>query len=76
MVTVSGLHWNTPNSLVQEYIQKFGGKLMTTVVVYSRYKQSALIGKLNGDRQYQVDLSEATMMMGTSFGMRVKIFYR
>ena len=33
MVTVCGLHWNTPDSLVQEYIQKFGGKLMTSGVV-------------------------------------------
>ena len=36
---------------------------MITGVVYPRYKQGALIGKLNGDCQYQVDLSEATMKM-------------
>ena len=57
MVTVCGLHWNTSDSLVQEYIQKFGGKLMTPGVVYTRYKQDASIYKLNGERQYQVDLS-------------------
>ena len=51
MVTVCGLDWNTPDSLVQEYIQKFGGKLMTQDAVYHRYKQSALASKLNGDRQ-------------------------
>ena len=79
MARVSSLHWNTPDSLVQEYIKKLAGKLMTTRVVYARYKQGALIGKLNNDCQYQVDLSEATMKMGTFHsldGMMVKIFYR
>ena len=56
---------------------------MTTGVVYSRYKQSALFGKfeLNGDRQYQLNFSEATMKMGIGHfhfldEMGVKIFYR
>ena len=45
---------------------------MTTRVVYARYK-------LNGDSEYPVEFSEATMKMGTFHsldGMRVKIFYR
>ena len=74
MVTVSHLYWNTPDSLVQDYIQKFRGKLMTTGVVYTSYKQSAFIGKLNGDRQCLVNFSKATMKMGTFHfldGMRV-----
>ena len=62
MVTVCGLHWNTPDSLVQEYIQKFGGKLMTSGVVYVKYKQGALTGKLNGERQYQVDFSGTNLV--------------
>ena len=48
---------------------------MTPGVVYARYKQGALIGKLNGDCKYQLDLSGATMKMGTFHsldGMRVK----
>ena len=53
---------------------------MTTWIVYARYKQGALIGKLNGDRQYKVDFSEATMKMRGTFhsmdGTMVKIFYR
>ena len=51
---------------------------MATGVVYTRYKQK-LIGKLNSDRQYQVDFSEATMKIRTFHfldGMRVKICYR
>ena len=64
-VTVCGLHWNTPDSLVQEYIQKFGGKLMTSGVVYVKYKQGALTGKLYGERRYQVDFSGTTKKMGT-----------
>ena len=52
---------------------------MTTGVVYSRYNQSAIIGKMNGDRQYQVDFSQATMKMGTFHfldGIRVNIVMR
>ena len=29
IVTVSGLNFNTPDTLMQEYIFKFGGKLMS-----------------------------------------------
>ena len=79
MVTVCGLHWNTPDSLVQEYIQKFGGKLITSGVLYVKYKQGALTGKFNGERQYQVDFTGTTKKMGTFHyldGMRLKIFYR
>ena len=52
---------------------------MTPWVMYARYKQGALIGKLNGERKYQVDFSGASKKMGTFHsldGMRVKIFYR
>ena len=45
MVTLSGPHLKTPDRLVQEYIQKFGGKLKTTGVLYARFKQGVLIGK-------------------------------
>ena len=34
-VTVAGLGFNTPDSLVQEYITKFGGKLVFKNVYYS-----------------------------------------
>ena len=44
---------------------------MTPGVVYARYKQGALIGKLNGDRQYQIDFSKATMKMGTFHSLEV-----
>ena len=38
-VTVTGLGFNTPDSLVQEYISKFGGELMTKDVIYERLGQ-------------------------------------
>ena len=55
----------------------FVGKLMTADVVSNRYKQSALISKLNGDCQFQEHFSIANMNMGTFYfldGMKVQIF--
>ena len=78
-VTVTGLDFNTPDSLVQEYITKFGGKLVTKEVIYGKYGVGPFQGKLNGTRKYQVDFSEAKLRMGTFHildGQKVKVFYR
>ena len=79
IVTVSGLNFNTPDTLMQEYFIKFGGKLMTTSVSYSRFTEGPFKGKFNGERKYQVDFSEATSSMGTYHyidGSRLRVFYR
>ena len=78
-VTVSGLHFNTPDTLVQEYITKFGGVLVSKNVIYGRHGEGPFKGKVNGDRKYQVDFSTATHAMGTFHfldGERIKVFYR
>ena len=78
-VTVSGLHFNTPDSLIQDYITRFGGVLLSKDVIYSRYEEGPFKGKVNGDRKYQVDFSEAKTSMGTFHyldGERVRVYYR
>ena len=46
-VSVAGLGFNTPDSLVQEYITKFGGKLVTNDVIYGKFSLGPFQGKLN-----------------------------
>ena len=71
-VTVSGLDFNTPDSLVQDYIENRN-------VIYVRYEDGPFRGKVNGDRKYQVDFTEASLTMGTYHyldGERVRVYYR
>ena len=78
-VTVAGLGFNTPDSLVQEYISKFGGKLVKKDVIYEKYSSGPFNGKLNGIRKYRVDFTESKIEMGTFHvldGSKVKVFYR
>ena len=78
-VTVSGLDFNTPDTLVQEYIIKFGGTMVSTNVIYARHGECPFKGKLNGDRKYQVDMTAATSTMGTYHyldGERIRVYYR
>ena len=78
-VTVNGLGFNTPDSLIQEYIAKFGGELVTKDVIYERFVKGPFAGKVNGIRKYQVDFSKASGKMGTFHlldGRKVKVFYR
>ena len=79
VVTVAGLDFNTPDTLIQEYIVKFGAKLMSPNVMYSKYTEGPFKGKFNGERKYQVDFTEATTNMGTYHfidGSRIRVFYR
>ena len=78
-VTVSGLDYNTPDAVVQDYITKFGGKLVSTNVIYGRHGEGPFKGKVNGDRKYQVDFSKANTHMGTYHfldGERLRVYYR
>jgi hypothetical protein len=79
IVTFAGVDFNTPDSLIQGYIQKFGGKLMSQNVSYGRYSEGPFIGKINNERKYQVDFSDSRMKMGTYHfldGARVRVFYK
>ena len=56
-VTVSGLDFNTPDSLVFEYIKKFGGIIISNNVIYTKFSEGPFKGKCTGERKYQVDLT-------------------
>ena len=79
IVTVKGLDFNTPDSLLFEYIQNFGGEIVNKNVVYGKFMDGPLKGKYNGDRKYLVDFSGSVLTMGTYHfldGAKVRIFYR
>ena len=76
-VTVTGLEFNTPDTFVMEYLAKFG-TVITSSVIYDRYKEGPFHGKYNGDRKYQVDFTKSSVSMGTFHiidGSRVRIHY-
>ena len=79
VVTVSGLDFNTPDSLVKGYIEKFGGKLVNQEVIYGKHGDGPLQGGFNGDRKYNVEFSDSAKSMGTYHfldGAKVRIYYR
>ena len=53
-VTVAGLVFNTPDSLITGYIEKFGGKLVSQEIIYAKH----------GDG-YNVEFSDSAVPMGT-----------
>ena len=79
IVSISGLDFNTPDTLVHEYIQKFGGHISTNSVNYSRFSEGPFCGKYTGERKYRVNFTDLKRHMGTYHyldGARVRIFYR
>ena len=78
VVTVSGLDYNTPDSFIIDYLNKFG-QVIDNNVSYVKYKEGPLEGKYTGERRFRVDFSGANRSMGTFHvidGARVKVFYR
>ena len=78
-VTISGLDFNTPDTLILEYIKKFGGIIISNNVIYSKFNEGLFKGKYNGERKYQVDFSNSSRNMGTFHyidGARIRVFYR
>ena len=55
VVTVRGLHPNTTDQGVIEYLNKFG-RVVTTKVVYAVYAEGPLKGLRNGDRSFKIEL--------------------
>ena len=77
-VTVIGLDFNTPDTFVIEYLNKFG-VVVNKAVIYSKFESGPFKGKFNGERKYQVDFSDSTQQMGTCNlvdGCKVRVFYR
>ena len=76
-VSIFGLDFNTPDTFVFDYLNKFG-TVMKNEVIYGRYTEGPFKGKFNGDRRYQVDFSQSERAMGTYHiidGNKVRIFY-
>ena len=76
-VNISGLDFNTPDTFVMEYLSKFGN-VITTSVIYDKYKEGVFAGKYNGDRKYQVDFTKSSLSMGKFHlidGSRVRVHY-
>ena len=70
------VNFNTPDSLVLEYLAKHG-RVVKNAVVYEKVKEGPLAGLKNGNRKYQVDLSEGINMGSYHIidGARVYIYY-
>ena len=78
VVTVSGLDYNTPDSFIIDYLNKFG-QVIDNNVSYVKYKEGPLKGKYTGERRFRVDFSGTNRSMGTFHvidGARVKVFYQ
>ena len=60
-VTIKGLNYNTPDTLVIEYLSKHG-KVCNSDVIYELEKDGMLKGLRNGNRKYLVDFSNGINM--------------
>ena len=59
MVTIKGLHPNTRDDGVINYLSKYG-KLVTSKVVYGTFGDGPLKGLKNGDRAYKMEVNADT----------------
>ena len=60
-VTIKGINLNSPDSLVMEYISKFG-IIVNSKVIYDTDKDGPFSGLRNGDRKYLVDFTNGRNM--------------
>ena len=76
-VTIADLDFETPNTFVFEYLNKFG-VVKSGNVVYGKYRDGDFKGKYNGERKFLVDFSKAERTMGTYHiidGAKVRVYY-
>lgn len=59
VVTMKGIHPNTRDDGVMDYLAKYG-KLISTKVVYAAFGEGPLKGLKNGDRLYKIELKSNT----------------
>ena len=60
-VTIKNLNFNTPDTLVMEYLSKFGN-VTNNKVIYDTDKEGPFLGIRNGDRKYLVDFTNGKNM--------------
>ena len=59
VVTIKGIHPNTREDVVLDYLGKFG-KVCSTKVVYGVFSEGPLKGIINGDRSYKLEIKPST----------------
>ena len=75
VVTIRGLHPNTRDSTVLDYLGKFGD-VSTNKVVYGVYNEGPLKGFKNGDRNYQMVVKTETSLGSYHFIDNQKVSLR
>ena len=76
VLTIKGLHPNTMDEGMLEYLGKFG-RVVTTKVVYGTFGEGPLRGIKNGDRSYKIEL-QPSVNIGTYHvldGQKVTVRY-
>ena len=61
VITLQGVHPNTTDNTVLEYLAKFS-KVMTNKVIYGVFSEGPLKGMRNGDRSYKVELPAGSII--------------
>ena len=76
IVSIRGIHPNTRDDVVLDYLARFG-KLCSTKVVYGVYSDGALKGFKNGDRSYKLEIKPSVNLGSYHFidGQKVTIRY-
>ena len=68
----------SPDSLVGEMVQFYGGKLLSPHGELDKYKAGPFAGQYNGVRKYKVDMTSQVQSMGTYHLLddtRIKVRY-
>ena len=77
-VLVTGLHFNTPDTQVVDYITQFGGKVTSTEAAYGVFRDGPSKGKHNGERIYKAEFTNQITPMGTYHllgGAKIRVIY-
>ena len=61
VVTIKGIHPNTKDEMVLDYLAKFGN-VVTQKVVYGLYTEGPLLGLRNGDRSFKMEIKPSTSL--------------
>ena len=76
VLTLRGIHPNTGEDTVVEYLEKFG-HVVTNKVIYGTFSDGPLKGMRNGDRNYKMELRPGTSLGSYHVldGQRVSVKY-